>query len=150
LEAFTNLEKTDMVLIYSEAPGHSELARQIYGERFPQRILPNARTFANVVQHLRDFERFKMIKRDLGRQRKDRILVAEEEISSRNDANQPQTITRRIADYLGVSQFVVWLRVQNAAPEIREYRGSLRTNWQKDQSQFILLKIYHFLFILNN
>jgi hypothetical protein len=80
LEAFTNLEKTDMVLIYSEAPGHSELARQIYGERFPQRILSNARTFANVMQHLRDFERFKMMKRDLGRQRKDRILVAKEDI----------------------------------------------------------------------
>jgi hypothetical protein len=78
--AFTNLEKTDMVLIYGEARGHSELARQIYGERFPQRILPNARTFVNVVQHLRDFGRFEMNKRDLGRQREDRILVAEEEI----------------------------------------------------------------------
>jgi hypothetical protein len=65
LEAFTNLEKTDMILIYSEVPGHSELAWQIYGEKFPQRILPNARTFANVVQHLRDFERFKIIKRHL-------------------------------------------------------------------------------------
>jgi hypothetical protein len=97
------------------------------------------------VQHLRDFGRFKMIKRDLGRQRKDRSLVAEEEILHESD-NLPRTVTRRIADYLGVSQFVVWLRVQNAAPEIREYRGSLRTNWQKDQSQFILLKIYHFLF----
>jgi hypothetical protein len=46
----------------------------------PQRILPNARTFVNVVQHLRDFAPFEMNKRDLGRQREDRILVAEEEI----------------------------------------------------------------------
>jgi hypothetical protein len=69
-----------MVLIYGEARGHSKLARQIYGERFPQRILPNARTFVNVVQHLRDFRRFEMNKRDLGRQREDRILVAEGEI----------------------------------------------------------------------
>jgi hypothetical protein len=38
-----------MVLIYGEARGHSE---QIYGARFPQRILPNAQTFVNVVQHL--------------------------------------------------------------------------------------------------
>jgi hypothetical protein len=43
-----------MILIY----GHLELARQIYGENFPQRILSNIRTFVNVVQHLRDFERF--------------------------------------------------------------------------------------------
>jgi hypothetical protein len=28
----------------------------------------NARTFVNVVQHLRDFGRFEMNKRDLGRQ----------------------------------------------------------------------------------
>jgi hypothetical protein len=45
----------------------------------PQRILSNARTFVNVAQHLRDFGRFEMNKRDLGRQR-DRILVAQEEI----------------------------------------------------------------------
>jgi hypothetical protein len=32
------------------------------------------------VQHLRDFGRFEMNKRDLGRQRDDRYLVAEEEI----------------------------------------------------------------------
>jgi hypothetical protein len=68
-------------LLYDEAPGHSELARQIYGERLPQRILPNAQTFVNVVQHLRDFERFERNKRDLGRQREDRILVVEEDIS---------------------------------------------------------------------
>jgi hypothetical protein len=32
------------------------------------------------VQHLRDFGRFEMNKRNLGRQREDRILVAEEDI----------------------------------------------------------------------
>jgi hypothetical protein len=32
------------------------------------------------VLHLRDFGHFEMNKRDLGRQREDRILVAEEEI----------------------------------------------------------------------
>jgi hypothetical protein len=44
-----------MVLIYGETRGHSKLVRQIYGERFPQRILLNPRAFVNVVQHLRDF-----------------------------------------------------------------------------------------------
>jgi hypothetical protein len=64
-------------LIYGE---HLELARQIYGEKLPQRILRNAGNFVNVAQHLRDCERFEMDKRDLGRQREDRILVAEEDI----------------------------------------------------------------------
>jgi hypothetical protein len=53
--------------------GHSGLAQHIYGERFPQRIVPNARIFVNVVEHLRDFTRFEMNKRDLGLQREDRI-----------------------------------------------------------------------------
>jgi hypothetical protein len=43
-----------MVLISGEARAHPELARQIYGKRFPQRIFLNARSFVNVVQHLRD------------------------------------------------------------------------------------------------
>jgi hypothetical protein len=77
--SFTNLEKTNIVLIYGESRGHSELVLQMYGEKLPQRILPNARTFVNVAQHLHDFRRIEMNKRDLGRQRADRILVAEED-----------------------------------------------------------------------
>jgi hypothetical protein len=52
-------------LIYGDARGYSELARQIYGERLLQRILPNAPTFVNIMQHLRDFGRFETNKRDL-------------------------------------------------------------------------------------
>jgi hypothetical protein len=62
-------------------------------------ILPKARTFVNVVQHLRDFERFEMNKRDLGRQREDRVLVAEENILHEIE-NQPRT--RRFTNHLGV------------------------------------------------
>jgi hypothetical protein len=49
-----------------------------------------------------------MNKRDLGRQEEDRILAAEEEILHEIE-NQPRTTsTRRLANQLGVSQFVVW------------------------------------------
>jgi hypothetical protein len=48
-----------MVLIYAEARGAQRLK------------VSNARTFVNVVQHLRDFGRFEMNKVDLGPQRKD-------------------------------------------------------------------------------
>jgi hypothetical protein len=37
---------------------HSELARQIYGEKLLQRIFRKTRTFVNVAQDLRDFGRF--------------------------------------------------------------------------------------------
>jgi hypothetical protein len=56
--------------------------------------IPNARTFVNVVQHLREFERFEMNKnkRDLGRQQEDRILVAQKKILHEIE-NQPRTST---------------------------------------------------------
>jgi hypothetical protein len=57
------------------------VAIQIYGEKLPQTILPNAWTVVNVVEHLHDFGRFELNKRDLGRQRQDRISVAEDNIS---------------------------------------------------------------------
>jgi hypothetical protein len=58
-----------MVLIYGEARGYSEPARQMYGEKFPMDDL------VNVVQHFRDFER--------SNEREDRILVAEKDIFRR-------------------------------------------------------------------
>jgi hypothetical protein len=58
------------------------------------------------VQHLRDYGRFEMNKRNLGCQREDRILVTEEEILHEIE-NQPRTSTRRLANHLGVSQIVV-------------------------------------------
>jgi hypothetical protein len=85
------------------------------------------------VQRLHDFGRFEMNKRDLGRQRQDQILVAQEEILDEIE-NQPRTSTRRFANHLGVSQFVVWLRIQNAAHEIRQNGGILnrvRLSWTR-------------------
>jgi hypothetical protein len=62
--------------------------------------------------------------RDLGRQGKDRILVVEEEILHEIE-NQPRTSTRGLANHLGVSQFVIWLLVLNAAQQIRQNRDIL-------------------------
>jgi hypothetical protein len=63
-------------LIYGETRGHSELALQIYASKDTS----ESTNFCKRVQHLRDFRRFDMNKRDLGRRREDRILVAEEGI----------------------------------------------------------------------
>jgi hypothetical protein len=60
--------------------GHSELGRQIYRESFPERILPNAR---NLCKRCAASSRFWVLRSEearLGRQREDRILVAELEI----------------------------------------------------------------------
>jgi hypothetical protein len=90
-----------MVLIYGEVRGNSELARQIYGEK---RYFPMHENFVNVVQHLRDFGRFEMNKRDLGRQQEYHILIAEEEIHQEIE-NQSRTSTRSPSNLLRVSQF---------------------------------------------
>jgi hypothetical protein len=52
------ISQFDKIDLYGEVRGHSELGRQIYGERFPQSILPNASS---------RFRRFEMNKRDFGR-----------------------------------------------------------------------------------
>jgi hypothetical protein len=43
-------------------------------------IFPYAQTFVNIVRLLRHFGHFEMNKRDLDRQREDRILAAEKDI----------------------------------------------------------------------
>jgi hypothetical protein len=54
------------------------------------------------VQYLRDFERFEM---NFGRQREGCILVAEEKIIHEIE-NLPRTSNQRLANHVGVSQFV--------------------------------------------
>jgi hypothetical protein len=53
------------------------------------------------VQHLRDFGRFEMNKRYLGRQREDHILLPEKDILHEIE-NQPRTSTQRLANHLSV------------------------------------------------
>jgi hypothetical protein len=87
-----------------------------------------------------------MKKRDLGRQREGRILVAEEEILHEIES-QPRTNARRLANHLRVSQFVVWLRVQNAAQEIDQNRGILnrsRLSWVRRAEAWIANDGRHF------
>jgi hypothetical protein len=145
---FTNLEKSDMVWIYDEARGHSELAQQIYRERFPQKILLNARTFVNVVQHFRDIGHFEVKKREFGRQREHHILVAEEVLHE--IVNQLRTSTRRLANHLGVYQFEVWLRVEHTQ-EIRQNRGILNRvglSWARGAEACITNDDTHFEHLL--
>jgi hypothetical protein len=73
------------------ARGHSELTRQINGKMFPQRILPNARTFVNIIQHLRDFRVSKPIN-DLGRQREFRVLVTEKKFFTKLKISHEQVL----------------------------------------------------------
>jgi hypothetical protein len=71
--SFANLEKTDMIFDLWRT---FRASTANLPEKLAQRIFRNARTFVNVAQHLRDFGRFEMDKRDLDRQRE---KIAEED-----------------------------------------------------------------------
>ncbi|KAJ3654315.1 hypothetical protein Zmor_013510 [Zophobas morio] len=91
---FSNSEMTDMVLMYGQALGNS-LA-------FPERRLPNHKTFANVVQRLRENGKFQPRFSDRGRERTERTLDAEEEILNVVE-NDPGISIRRLSYRVGVS-----------------------------------------------
>jgi hypothetical protein len=94
--------------------------RKIYGEMFPQRIFLNARTFVNVVQHLRNWGRFEMNKHDLGCQREDRILVVEEEF-----LHEIETSHKQVFGDLQITRKFLSLQVSDTAQEIRQNKGIL-------------------------
>jgi hypothetical protein len=69
-----------------------------------------------VVQHLRDFGRFEINKRDIGRQREDRILVAEEEIFHEIENQLRTSMNASLANHLGVSYSLLRKFVKTEAP----------------------------------
>jgi hypothetical protein len=48
---FTKQEYADLRLLYGEAHGNSRTTKRLYGERFPERVLPSRCTFVEL--HLR-------------------------------------------------------------------------------------------------
>lgn len=56
---FENAEFADMHYMYGLADGNAFEARRLYAERFPQRIVPDARTFSSVHRRLREKGCFK-------------------------------------------------------------------------------------------
>ncbi|KAJ3655208.1 hypothetical protein Zmor_014345 [Zophobas morio] len=79
---FLSAGMTDMVLMYGQALGNSLGAQRLYHETFPERRLPNHKTFAAV-------------------------LYAEEEILNAVEENRGINV-RRLSYRIGVSPFVVW------------------------------------------
>lgn len=51
---YTFTEYCDMHLIYGEARCNALRAQRLYAERFPNRQLPNSKTFQRVDQRLRE------------------------------------------------------------------------------------------------
>jgi hypothetical protein len=68
-----------MVLLYGEPLGNAVEARRLYTGRFPNRRIPDSRTFSATVR-VRDHGKFDSPTHDLRRPRSDHVLEIEPEI----------------------------------------------------------------------
>lgn len=102
-----NAHLADMHFVYGLADGNAREARRIYQERYPNRVLPAAKTFTNLHRRLAETGSF-MRTRDIpGRPRTARTPELEEAVLNAIDEN-PGTSTRIIADALNSTQATVW------------------------------------------
>lgn len=104
---FTFVEYADMHFVYGECGGNAAEAVRRYRERFPERRLPNRRTFTAVQQRLRETGSVLPRPREVGRERQVNVLNAEIEILDAADAD-PGVSTRQLAQVVGVSPWTVW------------------------------------------
>lgn len=110
-------ELTDMLLIYGKVNNNSAAAVREYRDKYPNRRIPNRKTFEAVERRLRETGMLKPIRMDAGRQRFVRYANIEEEILNAVQLS-PTTSTRRLSHRLNVSQSSIWrtLREQQLYP----------------------------------
>lgn len=104
---YTFQEYCDIHYCYGMARGNSKLAQRLYHERFPNRLLPNHKTFTNVHNRLRETGTFKSCMADTGREREVRNVDFEENVLQTFEEN-PSTSTRVVSQELGCSNSSVW------------------------------------------
>lgn len=103
---YTNAEMTDMHFMYGLANGNSLKARLLYGERFPNRQIPNRKTFESIHRRLHETGQLKR-RGGSGRPITVRTPEMEENILDMVEED-PHTSTRKIAKALNVSNKNVW------------------------------------------
>lgn len=104
---FTNQEKADMHFIYGTANGNSAEARRLYGEKFPNRRLPNDKTFVRLHRQLCETGSFFGPRSNAGRAKSNRTVAVEEKILDMV-ADHPNTSTRAVASQIEVSPSTTW------------------------------------------
>lgn len=103
---YTNAEMASMHFVYGLANGNTLRARRIYQARYPNRVLPNSRTFSNIHRRLSETGKFQKGTSE-GRPRTTRTPETEEAVLQEIDEH-PESSTRKIARLLNMSYTVVW------------------------------------------
>lgn len=104
MEPYSNQEYADIHLVYGFCSCNAAESRREYSRRFPNRRLPDVRTFVRVHQHLAENGRFPTNGRLVGNVMQD---VGVEEAVLNLVERDPRTSTRAVAREVGVSQSFV-------------------------------------------
>lgn len=102
---YTNAEQTDMLMVLGYCEGNCRRSVRVYNERFPNRRVPNHKTFGNIERRLRETGKFAPSTADRGRARTIRTPRIEEEILEIVEEN-PEISSRCLALQAGVSKNV--------------------------------------------
>lgn len=91
---FTNAEYADMVFVYGVCNGNTVLAKDEYRRRFPNRKIPNRKTFQTVFQHLRETGSFqKASERSVQRQKHAERVLDLFDLDPRDSLRRVATVT---------------------------------------------------------
>lgn len=104
---FTNSELTDMHFTYGVADGNAYEARRIYQERYPNRVIPDPRTFSRIHRRLHETGTLKVDHHAKGVHQTVRTPELEEAVLREIEEN-PETSTRKIAATFNVAHVLVW------------------------------------------
>ena len=100
--AYTNIEYTDMMLVYGEAASKGRAARPLYQERYSHHVTASHTLFAKVIQRVWETGNHTINRADCGAPRRRRTPNFEEDVLHRVEET-PSTSTRTIA------RRMVWL-----------------------------------------
>lgn len=106
---FSNREYADILFIYGFCNGNGTAAKTEYGRRFPDRRLPNRKTFIRVFNYLGEHGRFPTV--TLNEHQERRHLNMEQNILNIVN-NNPGISTRRIGHATNVPHVTVWRRLK--------------------------------------
>lgn len=92
---YTFNEQTDMILVLGYCQGNCLASVREYSQRYPNRRLPNHKTFAEIKGRLREIGQFTPQKADNGRERTTRTPDFEEQVLDMVTVD-PALSTRRL------------------------------------------------------
>lgn len=104
---YTNVEMADIHFTYGMAHGNAQAARRMYQARYPQRVVPDVKTFINIHLRLCENGSFKRTTDIPGRPATVRTVAIEEAVLNKIEGD-PQISTRKISRELNITHTIVW------------------------------------------